>query len=195
MHPFNRSLKESSNCFNVIGVDPGTDSVGISIYTYSPEKHSVIRSTAITVFGSKMIRYDPFVNVHGERARRLNALRETLLSMFILHKPTVVVCEHPFYNSAMPGAFEPLVEGVGAVKAALFLYDPNMKVIPVDPPTAKKAIGASGAAKKDAMLAALLNIGPTIAFDPTVYGKQLFELDEHSVDALAIGKWYINQLW
>lgn len=195
MHLFNQALHQSSANFNIVGIDPGTDTVGFSLYSYSPVAHCVVRSAATTLRGSKMIKYDPYVDVHGERARRISAIRETLAQMFLMHSPIAVVCEHPFYNQAMPGAFEPLVEGVGAVRGALFDYDPTMRVIPVDPSSAKKAIGASGGAKKDAMQVALFSIANTIAFDPNVFGQHLFELDEHSVDALAIGKWFINKLW
>lgn len=195
MHPFERLMRESIPTINVVGIDPGTDKLGFSVYNYHLTERRIVSSAATTLVGSKMISCDPFIDVHGKRARRLNGLSAVLTQYFQIFNPVAVACEHPFYNMARPSAFEPLLESILAVRSALFEHDPQMQVIAVDPSSAKNAVGAKGGDKKDKMQLAVQALAPVISFNPLVFGMPLESLDEHSIDALAVGKWYVNQLY
>lgn len=179
---------------NIIGIDPGTDKLGFSCITYDLINKKISSTCATTIIASKCIRYDPHVDVHGERARRLSVIEQCLYNYYKIFNANFVVCEHPFYNNSRPSAFEPLVESIAAVRKSLFLYDPAMLVMAVDPPTAKKAIGAGGAAKKDDMQRALKNIEHSLAFNPLVFGVPFDLLDEHSVDSIAVAMSFVNKL-
>lgn len=141
-----------------------------------------------------MIDSDSLVQVHGERIRRVFHISESLLRLLYTYNPSYTSVEMPFFNTMRPGAFQPLLEGVGAVTNALYSYDPSLRAMFVDPPTAKKAVGAAGNAKKDAMLEAVIKMTPMLAFDPFLSGCELHMLDEHSVDALAICMWGLRNV-
>lgn len=178
----------------VVGVDPGTNTVGFSVFEWSPVSRRIVKSMAFTMQGAKMIGDDAFIETHGERVRRVAIIRDNVYRLFHTFNPHYVAVEKPFFNAMRPGAFEPLLQSLAAVTDALWMYDPSMAIMPVDPPSAKKAVGAHGAAKKDDMLKAVTALSETLNFDTFLSARTLEQLDEHSIDALAIGYWGLRQV-
>lgn len=178
---------DNNSPLTILGIDPGTDNVGVAIINYDLSNRCIINTDSTTIRGSDLIRFDSLVEVHGSRNRRLVAIGNLLLKMLIHYQPTIVACEFPFFNTSRPSAFSALIESVEAIKSALFKYDNNMSLMLVDPPNVKKAFGVSGAADKATMLSA--------------YNSLFHELkpinrtiDEHSIDAIAVAKWVVNTL-
>jgi Holliday junction resolvasome RuvABC endonuclease subunit len=175
-----------ANCTDrahLISIDPGSNTLGFCLIEFSVVTYNIYSTQAMTFVGDKMNCNQWFAEIHGARFSRIQQHRENLYRQFITYLPIAVVSESPFYSSRHPQAFEALLEVVAAIRQALFDYDPNMTLDLIDPPSAKKAVGAPGNAGKDDVHNAVLRL-----HDLNYSGIVPLEcLDEHSIDAIAVG--------
>lgn len=170
----------------IVGIDPGSTTLGFSVLEYDACTLQIARSYAYTFNAGKMHLNDLDTLSHSERYARIYALMEALFQAFLDLKPTFIISESPFMAMKQPQAYGALVEVVFAIRSAVRMYDPAMRLDLIDPPSAKKAVGATGNAKKDQVMLAVKKILHQIVFDPVMSQSSFDELDEHSVDALAI---------
>ena len=169
---------------NLLALDPGGN-VGVSIITIDFHTRAIIRTEAISLNMEKsqfFLKEQAKVTTVGEE--RLRALAVELTDLLYQYRPVQVYCESPFFSSFTASAFESLNRVLLVIKQCLYDFNDAIPFYKVDPPTAKKAIGAKGNAKKDDMLIALEKQRHVLKLEtPTE------ELTEHSVDACAIGYW------
>lgn len=167
----------------VVGIDPGTDTLGFAVLDLYLSTGDLTVTHVETIELQKMlIDYRHEEQVHGSRTARLVALEERLFIYFEHYQPHAICAESPFL-SRFPQAFAALTECISFIRRAVMRYDRYKPLEKVDPPTAKKAVGATirrGMTKDDVKTA--------IAKLPLRYadGVDLNTLDEHSVDALAV---------
>ena len=174
----------------IIGIDPGSESLGLSCIDYDLVTQQVVSSTAQTFVGSKMGMNEWMGEVHSNRFARIDAHYQNLMWVLQTMQPTFVVCETPFFNPRRPNAFEVLVEVLKMIRQALWDYDRHMRLETVDPPSVKKGVKAPGNADKAAMTVAVCRL-EGLNYQGTV---PLAQLDEHSIDALAVAWVKVNQL-
>ena len=91
-------------------------------------------------------------------------------------------------------AYGALMEIVFAVRRAVLDYDNTQPLDTVDPPRAKKAVGATGNAKKPEMMASVLKLKEEFKLDEVTSNSTIENLDEHSIDALAIAYFKLQSL-
>lgn len=175
----------------IIGIDPGSTTLGFSVLEYDARTLKIIRTYAFTFNAGKMKLSDLDIENHSERYARIYELMEALYEKFVELKPTFVICESPFMAMRRPQAYGALVEVVFAIRSALRKYDPTMPLDLIDPPSAKNAVGAPGNAKKEQVAAALKKLLPNLHFDVSLSEAPFDQLDEHSVDgtAIAYSRW------
>lgn len=177
----------------LIGIDPGSETIGISKIELNTVSLDIISIDADTFIASKL----PFNLIdqltNGDRYAKIRALSNHLSYLFDKYNPIAVCCESPFYNSRMPAAFGSLTEVLCAIRQALEKYDPWQKLQLLDPPNVKKAVGAKGNADKDQMRQAISKhseIFPCLL-------KSIDQYDEHSLDSIAVAysfyTKYVNQ--
>ena len=165
----------------IIGLDPGSETLGFGTIEFDIETMQIVKSTAKTFVGSKLMRQKSWeIELNGERFSRINAHKENLKYLFGIHNPLQIACESPFYNPRRPNAYGVLVEVLIAIKQAVYEYSNWRSVFLIDPPTVKKAIGAPGNADKVKMKECILKM------TNLCYDGNLEEIDEHSIDALAV---------
>jgi Holliday junction resolvasome RuvABC endonuclease subunit len=164
-------------------IDPGSNTLGFCSIEFSVNTLEIYSTEATTFIGDKMSTNHYFASVHGDRFGRINAHEDNLYRLFQYHQPLVVVSESPFYSSRRPTAFQALLEVINAIRCALLRHDPSMCLEQIDPPSVKKAVGALGNAGKDDVKAAVLKL-TDLNFQGPV---PLAMLDEHSIDAIAVG--------
>ncbi len=169
----------------IIGIDPGTDTLGIASITFDVRDARITETRAVTYHGSKLIKGGWMEDVHGARFARIQALRETLGHWLRLKNPQYMTSESPFFNRMRPQAYGALTEIVYALKMEVFDHAPDLELVMVDPPRVKNAVGAKGNAGKDEVKAGVLAI-PHLNY---VGLPALADLDEHSIDAIAVAKW------
>lgn len=178
----------------VIGIDPGSDTLGFACIHYDLKTRDIIRSYSKTFKASSMYLSPVTKQTHGARYARIYKLAEVLLEMFLQILPTHVVCESPFMAMRRPQAYGALMETVFAIRTAIRNYDESLALDLVDPPSAKNAVGAPGNAKKEQVFAAIKKVLDTLKYDSTEYSVEFNDLDEHSIDALAIAFWRMKKL-
>lgn len=172
---------KNENHFNLIGIDPGSDKLGIANLKVDLDSLEIIESTATTIIASKLVSDQSFLaQIHSYRTARIYKLKEELLKYFNKLQPSIISCESPFFNPRRPGAFQPLVEVLAMIKDAVIEYDIWQPLFLIDPSSIKNSVKASGNADKDKMKLAVIALGD-IHFDGDVS-----KLDEHSIDALAV---------
>ena len=170
----------------IVGIDPGSTTLGFSILEYDLHSFEIVRTYARTFNAGKMKLSELDIANHSERYARIYELMDAIYDAFVELQPNFVISESPFMAMRRPQAYGALVEVVFAIRSALRKYDPTMNLDLIDPPRAKNAVGAAGNAKKEQVHAALKELLPTLHFDETRSSESFDELDEHSVDGLAI---------
>lgn len=174
---------ETDDLFRTVGIDPGTENLGISVIDLSLRTGKRIVAHSETLFTPKMLAdYRVEEKVHGARTARLMALEDRLFVLFELLRPHAICTESPFLGR-FPQAFAALTECVSYVRRAVCRYDRYMPLEMVDPPTAKKSVGMTvkrGITKDD--------VTNAVEKLPLEYaeGIVLRELDEHEVDSIAV---------
>lgn len=175
--------EEGARTTCIVGLDPGSESLGIAAIEFDIETMTIVKTTAKTLVGSKLMRKDTWaIELHGERPSRVEALHNAILDELIDKSPVQIACESPFFSSRMPSAFGVLMEVLIAVRSAVLQYDRWRIVYLIDPPTVKRGVGGKGNADKFKMKELVLAL-PDLCFTGPV---ALADLDEHSIDAIAV---------
>ncbi len=174
----------------LLSIDPGSDNMGLSLFTLNP-RDGRITSLQATTYTSRKLNMDKNIELaHGERVSRIMAHRENLKRIFSETDPLEVVCESPFFTMRRPSAYGALSELLSLIRTTLIEHYPSVPFIIVDPPTVKKAVGAKGNGDKDVVRKAVLALT-----DLNYSGiTKLEELDEHSIDSIAVGYWRVKQI-
>lgn len=171
----------------LVGVDPGSDTLGFAVLRFNIETLAIVSVEARTLKGAKAAKGSWVSEVHGDRLGRIESHRETLFHLFQQIQPIDVASESPFFNRLHPGAYGPLMETIAAIRYALMAHDAWKDLRMIDPPTVKNAVGVKGnkggKEGKALMYEAVMRLAPSLNYCgplPIQY------LDEHSIDAIAV---------
>lgn len=174
----------------LVSLDPGTESLGVARFYVELPSLKIVSCAAQTFKGSKLNFSDWVVENHSAQFARIKAHQENLLSYLKAYTPFMVVSEAPFFSRKFPMAFAALVRLVSAIDQAVYQYDKALKLHTIDPPTVKLAVGAPGNAGKLQMHLAVMDL-KDLNYDGDI---PIGILDEHAIDALAVGYCKIKQL-
>ena len=181
----------SPDIATIVGIDPGSTNMGVSVITINLVTLKIVSSIAWTINGAKLSDDESWIaQLHGDRYSRIKALEETLLQIFNYYQPIAICAESAFINGRFPAAVMALVEVMGAIRSAVTRYDVWKVVNLVPPSSAKTAVSAGGAANKDTMKEKVMQV-TELNYSGTV---PLELLDEHSIDSLAIGYYMYKKL-
>lgn len=180
----------------IVAIDPGTDTMGTAVVELHTRTLVVRVLDAQTFVARRSMRYfggyQMIEEMHGDRHARLMTHADAISRHLQHWYPHSVACESPFMGNR-PQAFEALTECVNVIRLAVFNHDPTLAFVSITPPQAKKTVGASfkGADKNDVRVgvAALIQQG-AISYEANV---PFDRIDEHSVDALAVGLCHCQQ--
>lgn len=166
----------------IIGIDPGSEMLGVSCLTIDVRTLDIINTQACTFTGSKLNMNLWMEQIHSTRFSRIAAHKENLKHIFQICQPVAIVCESPFYNPRRPNAYGVLVETLDAIRHSVWEYDQCIPLDLIDPPTVKRAVGGKGNADKIEMKRLVLSL-PDLNFTGTI---PLECVDEHAIDAIAV---------
>lgn len=168
----------------LVAFDPGLSTTGVAVYDVNSRTGQILRIYAYTIYTDQVKHWtDLDVETATERQYRLVKLGWAVRSAIELYNPIVVCCEAPFYHPKMPMAFVSLSEVIGMIRNSVLSYNHNIPFHVVEPQLVKKGVGVSGKKGKEVVCAALSNY-PEIIQNLQV---SLSDLDEHAVDAIAVG--------
>jgi len=166
------------NNFNIIGVDPGSNFVGVSVLEVNVETFQIHKISSETINLSKIkSRTEPNYDI----TYKMDNLLHYLTELFRANNPSVVSIENPFMFSKRPGAVIPLAKSLAIIEQAAITYDDSVLIYRISPSEVKNAIGAKGNADKDTMLS-------TLEHHPILgYYIDIERMSEHEIDAVAMG--------
>jgi Holliday junction resolvasome RuvABC endonuclease subunit len=183
-------MPENSEPFKILSLDPGSSHLGVAILLDLLDGSDVTIDDSFTVhLKDTCPEYAELGDLHGNRVIRLMQLGDAVLNLVRTHRPHAVIVEAN-YLGRFATAFAALVECVAMVRSAVYMYDPFMPLYQVDPSTAKINAGMErikGTDKEDVRRAMRKRKG-------IVWNVNLEELDEHSVDACAIGMYCADHI-
>lgn len=182
----------SPNNSCIIGIDPGSETMGVAKLEYDIQRKEIVRTTVNTYTASKMFQMNNW-NPDYEAARfaRIATHKQNLIRIFQFNNPSAIVAEDGFFNPGRPNAFAVLIEVQIAIREAVYEYNCWKTLQLIDPPSVKKAVGVSGGSKDKFMMTnGLLKLN-----DLNYEGYlPLVELDEHSIDAMAVSYCYFKRM-
>lgn len=174
----------------LVSLDPGSETLGVADFYVNVNTFEIVGCAARTFKGTKLSISPWIMENQSPQFARIHAHYLNLLSFLEDRKPFAVASESPFFSKKFPQAFAPLVLTLDAITRAMRAYDAWVPLTRIDPPTVKKAVGAPGNAGKPEMRKAVLGLK-----DLNYNGALPIDiLDEHSIDALAVGYCKIRQL-
>lgn len=170
--------------YRICCIDPGSDTMGVSYLDVDLAEQTITVIESSTFDASRYIDQGHIqTSVWGARFARIAAHQLKLYNSFQTFQPHLIVAESPFMGR-FPQAFETLVEVRAAIASAAYCYNPAMGLELMDPPTAKKAVGAlTKKGSKENVQASVLALGDLIWKLP----YPLEWLDEHCYDSVAVG--------
>ena len=182
---------QSSRDFRVMSIDPGTDTLGVSVLDLNLETLQTTLAEVHTFRGSQLQRGYPTIgDRHGDRIARLYGHEENLAGYMNLTRPDSIITEGP-YLGRFPQAYAALVECVSAIRRAVIRYDYFAPLHVIDPSSVKKHMGVKGTSgDKGAMTRALCDL--MYVENPKILNPSLIDihqLDEHAIDSTCVG-WY-----
>lgn len=173
----------------IIGIDPGTTCMGVSVIEWGfTSPIQVVHAFTLKASNTE-IPYRSIMELHGDRVARLNQLGDELAKVFIHTRPHAVIAESP-YLGRFATSFAALTETLWVIRQTVQGYDPYLPLYSIDPLTAKKAVGTKlgrKTDKEDVRQALLERTDIQWTVDPRA-------LDEHAIDATAVGLYYVLQV-
>lgn len=168
----------------MISIDPGTNCLGIAISMLDvttgkmtlEEAYTVDIKTVAKLYASHIEAY------YGDRAAKLYAVEYLMFNLVRAWQPAIVASEGP-YLGKFPQAYAALVECLSAIQRGCRNYSQSLPVKVFDPATVKKSLGVPGNSGDKALIANAIANTPRI----DTSNVNLFILDEHSTDAIAVG--------
>lgn len=183
-------MPKSKEAFRVIGLDPGSSNLGVSLLENAlDDGPSVVVESYTVKLKENQFGYAAIGDQHGGRVVRLMILFDTVLNIMRTHKPHAIIIESN-YLGKFAQSFAALVECVITIRQAVYAYDPFMQLYLIDPTTVKINTGmkkVKGTSKED--VREHLRLCTKLK-----WGVDIDSLDEHAIDASAIAYYYTSQL-
>ncbi len=176
----------------LISIDPGLNNVGVAIYKI--ELLPVFKICRIEAFTLSAPRLVDDCGLDDEDYSERTIKRHVILRHFkkILenHTPDIVVCESPFFNPKMPSSFAVLTEVVASLFDQVILFNSRCQFSVLAPKLVKKTFSIAGKKGKDVVKEAVA----AVSLLTDVLVNDIDGLDEHSIDAIAVGySWIIER--
>ncbi len=156
--------------------------LSVSLIDYSTKRIVETKTTTIHV-KEKNLNKDS-IELFGLRQTKIDYLNNIFQNYLEFYKPITVIVESPFYNMKRPAAFLPLVELLYQLRMTLRAIWPNSNFKTYEPSTIKKSVGAGAICKKDEVKIHVLKHKDIFNYIPEEV--EMEDLDEHSIDSLAV---------
>lgn len=178
---------EHRDCVRVMGIDPGSRTLGISIVDCFLYEQQLVLTEAWTLNTEQAIRRNRFHAARvGEHQVRMEAIRDDVLLGMQNYYPDVVIMETP-YLGRLPQSFFVLTQVMTAIEQAVAAYSTAMFLEKVDPATVKKAIGVPGNSSDKELMRKAVNALPYLE---NLSGRTMESLSEHAIDSTAVAHYY-----
>lgn len=168
----------------VLGIDPGTQTLGYSlgIVNFETKQYEIEYANSISITDIVQRNYGNKIDSHSKNIAMTMAVYNFISSLTYQFQPDWVICESPYMNSRFPLPYALLTLCTNAIQTAVKDNSTSIEFTYVDPASAKNNVGVKGNnGDKNLMAQAVLN-HPLIKHSFTEN-----QLDEHAIDSIAIG--------
>lgn len=168
-------------------VDWGSSHLGLALLDWVWGEPMATVVWAKTIHASDETHHSSYTEVCGRRDARIDYLGGEWKEFLVLARPTFLIAETPFMQRAKLSAFEAGVEMQKMLRQGLWEIYPSKYLYGVDPMTVKRFVGVEpkGTDKTDMAKAVIALYSNHSEVDLTV-------LDEHSIDGIAIGNYFVR---
>ncbi len=181
-HPF-----LPSPIVRVIAIDPGSHATGVARFDVNPATREIISIRAWSIKVDRLKNDTSLPDeMFSEKFIRFYKLRNEMLRTFQRENVMYVAYEGPFMNRLQPSAYGPLVALQTLIQDALVTYSPGVPFFVLQPQQGKKAVGVAGKKGKDVIKEAVKRY-PELMNGLEAGHCLLDDLDEHAIDAIAVG--------
>jgi len=166
-----------------ISCDPGIANFGISVNKKTTPFTSI--ETVLVKNTRKLTDEEKIVEeAYNSRTPKIYAILNTIKAFLDKYKEIdTIVLEAPFYNALTPAAYGSLLEVIFAIKYTIVVPN-NLKFSLIEPLLVKKLFTSKGMASKEAMR---LFLNTKKDSGEILIEREISELSEHEVDAVAVG--------
>ena len=170
----------------ILGLDPSTVRVGLSVLHFDNETLELTKLKAYTLRAEHLFDQDSeLVGFRGNRNSRLLGLSRQIGLEIKEAEPFMVVHEAAYFDRRKPTAFEALSQSIAYITQAVVNVSERIQILPIEASIAKKAVGVTGKGK-EAVEEALLRKKDILEIWKNSNRISISELDEHSRDAIAM---------
>lgn len=188
-------LPDSDEPLRIMSVDPGTDTLGVSLLEADTYENTCVVVNTTTLVGTELLKKTDFgkslLTTHKVKYQRLSALRKQLYIYYRTYHPHVICCEGNFMGASM-SSFASLVEAAYMVRNLAFELDPYAYFTEISPSEGKASVNLHD--KKTKVRDAIkkeLDGNNALRLSKDVH---LDDLDEHGLDSIIIGYAFYKQL-
>lgn len=172
----------------LMAIDPGLNNIGVAIYFISLNPNRINKIIAFTLKATKVVDSSGLdEELLSEQFIKRQKMTNAVKQIAEQYMPDIFVSESPFFNHKTPGSFAILTEVISSCFDKVIEIDPNTVIATLEPKYVKKLFGIAKEIGKEVVKDAVSRF--TIITD-SLEGN-LEALDEHSVDAIAIGYTYL----
>lgn len=180
-------LGENDWIYRVMGIDNGSNTVGVSIVDHDLRNRRSTVVFARTVQADKTA-YERFAGKRehrGNLAARIEVIREFIYEVLDEYDPDIVGCESPFSHLHVQ-SYGVLLTTMNAIDDCVYNYCPTLEFAKVPPGKAKKAVCPPGKYRndKDLIRSFILEDEQIVAGEDVI----LESLDEHCIDGIAVAR-------
>lgn len=174
----------SSDHIRIVGIDPGTDTLGIGIVDVHCDTLEPKLVYGRTFTGHHGIRrYEHQHPNLPHRDTRVSILLREVERVFIDACPNVIAAESPFMRRFQLSAYESLTEFHKSLRGVVWRYSPVLRLHRFDPVSVKNNVGVSHVkTNKDDVARAVIGLYQ----DHCTENVEINSFDEHTYDAIAV---------
>lgn len=167
--------------YRILSIDPGTDTLGISVFDVDFVHQTKTLIEAYTFKASRHIDDlldNDYWQTQDEKYLRLHRHGQHLYELMCHLRPHHIVHENAFMGK-YPKAYEGLVQCLYEIRLAARQYDPYIPLEGLAPMEAKSYIGGISKGQVESAVSKIEDLNNLQTILPT--------LDEHAIDSIAIG--------
>jgi len=175
----------------VVGIDQGTDKLGISVgeFTHGCKQLRIVDATTIRSDILVSRYYQEFAAVHGDRLAKMHVIRRAVTRYLRAWSPVIVGSEGPYMARKTVTAYGSGMEILSILRHALHDYDPYMPLHVIDPARVKVAVGVDGRSKDKEDMRRAIRKHPLLTLE-----LDIDTLGPDAVDAIAVQTYFYRHL-
>lgn len=177
--------------YRMMSLDPGLKNTGVAVFDLDTRSRTILSIDAFLLSNQRLINSAPYDHeTVSERLIMIYKLKTAFRHVLEHYNPTVVVSEGPYYNPKSPMAYASLLEIVSMFRSVAMEYNSNILFHIFQPKEVKKVVGSG-------MNTGKLDMRDAVSRRPELMVplmQNLNELDEHSIDAIAVGRTCLSYL-